>query len=261
VTLTTDFGLSDGYVGAMKGVLASLAPEARVVDIAHDLAAQDVLGGAMALAQAAPYFPAGTVHVAVVDPGVGGPRAEVIVAAGGQLFVGPDNGLLALAAPEPRRVFRIAAASFRSARPSPTFHGRDIFAVAAGRLAAGAAPEAAGPELARLAPLPFEIARWAGEVIEGSVLHVDRFGNLLTSIATHVLSDSAGGVADEVELETPTGILRAPRVRTYADVAPGAALAYLGSSGWLELGLRDGSLAERSGARVGSRVRVRRARP
>src|SRR5438128_5699715 len=128
VTFTTDFGSSDGYAGAMKGVVLSLAPDAALVDISHDVPAHDVQAGAFALAQAAPLFPPGTIHVAVVDPGVGGARADLVVAAGGSFFIGPDNGLLTLAAPAPRRAWRIENPSYRREPVSPTFHGRDVFA-------------------------------------------------------------------------------------------------------------------------------------
>src|SRR5215831_5682554 len=147
VTFTTDFGAHDGYVGALKGVVLSLAPQATLVDVAHGVPARDVAAGAVAIAQAAPLFPAGTIHVVVVDPGVGGARADLVVEAGGSFFVGPDNGVLSLAARGPRRIFRIEAPSFRREPVSPTFHGRDVFAPAAGRLAAGAAPSEAGPEM------------------------------------------------------------------------------------------------------------------
>jgi S-adenosylmethionine hydrolase len=249
VTLTTDFGLGDGFVGAMKGVLATAAPGAVVVDIAHDIAPQDILGGALALAQAAPYFPAGTIHVAVVDPGVGGQRAEVVVAAAGQLFVGPDNGLLSLAARSPRRVFQIAAPGFRAAMVSPTFHGRDVFAVAAARIAAGAPLVEVGPPLADLVPLPIPSPRQAEGGFEGQVIHLDRFGNLLTSLPGPSVVGAAG-----MWIEAPDGPVDIPLVRTFADVARGAPLAYVGSSGWLEIAVRDGSAADR--LRVGRGARV-----
>ncbi len=126
VTFTTDFGFSDGYVGAMKGVVLSLAPDARLVDVTHGIAPQDIAGGAIALAQAAPLFPRGTIHVAVVDPGVGGARADVVVASGGSFFIGPDNGVLSLVAGEPRQVYRIDAAGFpaRAGEPHLSRPGR-----------------------------------------------------------------------------------------------------------------------------------------
>src|SRR4051794_16380619 len=147
VTFTTDFGFRDGYAGAMKGVVLSLAPGATLVDVTHGVPPQDVAAGAVALSQAAALFPPGTVHVAVVDPGVGSARADLLVESGGCFFVGPDNGVLSLAARRPRRIRRIEAAASRREPVSPTFHGRDVFAPTAGLLAAGARPDDAGPEI------------------------------------------------------------------------------------------------------------------
>ena len=163
VTLTTDFGFRDGYAGAMKGVVLSLAPSATVVDITHGVPPQDVVAGAVALAQAAPLFPAGTIHVAVVDPGVGGARADLLVEAGEHFFVGPDNGVLSLAARAGRRIYRIEAPAFRREPVSPTFHGRDIFAPTAGRLAAGALATEAGPLVGMMVDLaPPAVSRRGG---------------------------------------------------------------------------------------------------
>ena len=253
VTFTTDFGFSDGYVGAMKGVVLSLSPSATLVDITHGIAAQDVVGGAMALAQAVPLFPPGTIHVAVVDPGVGGTRADVVVEAGGFMFVGPDNGLLSLAAPPPRRIHRIDAATFRREPVSPTFHGRDVFAPTAGRLAAGLPPSAAGPPLPELVELDAPLVRRLGDRVEGAVTHVDGFGNLLTSLMASVIPPDA-----RVEVLGQGGAFRPTFGTTFADVSPGALVAYVGSSGYLEIGLRDGSAAELTGAVRGSTVRLRR---
>ena len=253
VTFTTDFGFSDGYVGAMKGVVLSLSPTATLVDITHGIGAQDVVGGAMALAQAAPLFPPGTIHVAVVDPGVGGQRADVAVEAGGFFFVGPDNGLLSLAAPPPRRVHRIEAASFRREPISPTFHGRDVFAPTAGRLAAGAPVSSAGPPLPALVELEPPLVRRLGDRVEGTVTHVDSFGNLITSLAAAVVPPEA-----RVELLGSEGTFKPAFGTTFADVAPGSLVAYIGSSGYLEIGLRDGAAAELTGAARGSTVRLRR---
>ena len=252
VTFTTDFGFSDGYVGAMKGVVLSLAPDARLIDITHGIAPQDVAGGAIALAQAAPLFPRGTIHVAVVDPGVGGARADVVVAAAGAIFIGPDNGVLSLAAAEPRQVYRIDAGAFRREPVSPTFHGRDVFAPAAGRLAAGAAPADAGPLLPSLVELDTPLVRRVGDRVEGRVTHVDGFGNLLTSLGADVVAPEA-----QIEITGREGTFRPALGKTFADVAPGELVAYIGSSGLLEIGLRDGSAAAATGAGRGSPVRLR----
>jgi S-adenosylmethionine hydrolase len=253
VTFTTDFGYSDGYVGAMKGVVLSLAPGATLVDITHGIPAQDVIGGAMALAQAAPLFPSGTIHVAVVDPGVGGARADIVVEAQGAWFIGPDNGVLSLAAAPPRRIHRIEAPGFRREPVSPTFHGRDVFAPTAGRLAAGEPASAAGSTLAELVELDAPLVRRVGDRVEGAVTHVDAFGNLLTSLAAHLVPEGA-----QVEVAGREGTFHPSLGKTFADVAPGALVAYIGSSGLLEIGLRDGSAARMIGAARGSPVRLRR---
>jgi S-adenosylmethionine hydrolase len=251
VTLTTDFGFHDGYAGAMKGVVLSLAPAATVVDITHGVPPQDVAAGAVALAQAAPLFPAGTIHVAVVDPGVGGDRADLLVEAGGQIFIGPDNGVLSLAARTGRRVYRIEAPSFRREPVSPTFHGRDVFAPTAGRMASGARPSDAGPLIEGMFDLAQPvIARRAGRA-EGTVIHVDAFGNLITSLtADHVPPEAS------VEVEGRGGIFHPVLARTFSDVTSGALVAYLGSGGQLEIARRNGSAAAYVGAERGAVVRV-----
>jgi S-adenosylmethionine hydrolase len=250
VTFTTDFGSSDGYAGAMKGVVLSLAPDAVLVDISHQVPARDVRAGAFALAQAAPFFPAGTIHVAVVDPGVGGTRAEVVVAAGGALFVGPDNGLLSLAAPAPRRAWRIENPAYRRDSASATFHGRDVFAPAAGRLAAGWAADGAGSALAEIVSLPVH-TRPLDAGGEGEVVHIDGFGNLFTSFS--------GAVAPGPwVLELGEDSFSLTGARTFADVAPGQLVLYPGSGGQVEIALRDGSAETLTGAGLGAPLRLRR---
>jgi hypothetical protein len=237
VTLLTDFGTRDGYVGAMKGVILALAPAAVVVDITHDVPPQDIAAAAFALAQAAPLFPAGTIHVVVVDPGVGGRRRGVVLESDGQIFVGPDNGVLSLASPV-EQGFEITAPRFRRAQVSATFHGRDVFAPAAARLAAGAPASDAGAKVTlegRLAPRPVLFSH-NGRHVTGHVVHVDRFGNLITDIVAAVLPARAA---------VRIGAVEVPRLATaYEDVARGELVAYVGSAGTLELAVRDGSAAE-----------------
>jgi S-adenosylmethionine hydrolase len=251
VTFTTDFGTTDGYAGAMKGVVLSLAPAAVLVDISHAIPARDVRAGAFTLAQAAPLFPAGTIHVAVVDPGVGGTRAEVVVAAAGAFFVGPDNGLLALAAVGPRRVWRIENPSYRREPVSPTFHGRDVFAPTAGRLAAGWAAEDAGRTLDDIVGLPVPSSGPLGDGGDGEIVHVDGFGNLFTSFS----GDAEGAWT----LELGPRHFALAGARTFADVAPGALAIYRGSGGQIEIAVRDGSAAALTGGRPGTPVRLRRS--
>jgi S-adenosylmethionine hydrolase len=253
VTLLSDFGTQDGYAGAMKGVILRELPSAQVIDVTHEVSPQDVVAGAFALAQAAPRFPPGTVHVAVVDPGVGSSRRGLIVEHGEQLYVGPDNGLLALAAPPPPG----GDASYRAIDRLPadwsvhaTFHGRDVFARVAARLAGGADASDFSSG-ARFAPqaLPWPQPQASGNDLMGEVVHVDRFGNLVTNVPwSHC---AAGDTVEIAGLQAVVG-------RTYADVEVGRLVAYGGSAGYVEVAVRDGSAAQHLSALRGVPVRVRR---
>jgi S-adenosyl-L-methionine hydrolase (adenosine-forming) len=244
VSLLSDFGLSDPYVGVMKARVLAHAPAAPLVDLTHAVAPGDVRVGAFLLAQAAPWFPDGAVHLAVVDPGVGTSRRAVAVQAGGAFFVGPDNGLLTLALAG-RRVRRAVVLTIPP-RASPTFHGRDVFAPAAGQLAAGAALESLGRPAGRLVTLDWPRPRRRGATTAGEIVHVDRFGNLVTNLRT-----VDGG-------ELSAGDFRTRRIsRTYGDVAPGQPLALRGSHGFIEVAVRDGSAAEVLGVTRGDKILVR----
>lgn len=269
ITLLTDFGTQDGYVGAMKGVILGEAPDATIVDLTHDIPPQDVLSGAFALAQAAPYFPSGTVHVAVVDPGVGTERRALMAEHAGHIYIGPDNGLFTLVlgalgalgeglggVPDAGSRVRVIDRLPPEWSLHPTFHGRDLFARVAARLAAGDAPARfAGAEIA---PRCLELARPSEtpEGLDGAVLHCDRFGNLVTNLATSLISTRLGTGLRGGRIEVAGAV--APLATTYGDVAPGELVAYGGSAGYLEIGVRDGSAAARLGARRGTPVHVRR---
>ena len=177
VTLTTDFGTQDGYVGAVKGVIFSRFPEARVVDLTHDIPGQDVRAGARALANACPFFPSGTVHLAVIDPGVGTSRAVIVVLHGGQLWVAPDNGVLSRAVPVDAPAWRVQREDLRMPKVSRTFHGRDIFAPAAAALAAGQLPPVEVGEPHRPLRLPEATLQRGPGYVRGEITAVDRFGN------------------------------------------------------------------------------------
>jgi S-adenosylmethionine hydrolase len=247
ITLTTDFGTADGYVGEMKGVIASLAPGVPIVDITHEIPPQDVHAARLVVERCWERFPEGTVHIVVVDPGVGTARAPIAVRARGRFLVGPDNGVLSAALLVPGAVaVRLPVPEHASA----TFHGRDVFAPAAARLVRGQALEALGPVWAEPCvlrdPAPFLLPN--GDVV-GEVLHADRFGNAVTNI----LPDSGGGIVEVAGRELPLA-------RTYADVEPGAALALVGSSGRLEIAIRNGHAARTLGLTRGSRVVLRAPR-
>jgi S-adenosylmethionine hydrolase len=257
IALLTDFGLADHYVGAMKGTILEICADATLVDVTHGIEAHDVAAGALALDACYRCFPAGTVFVAVVDPGVGSERRPLALAAGGWLFVGPDNGLFTfvLDAHADARAHVLTLPSLHREPVSAVFHGRDLFGPAAARLALGLPIEQAGPRLpdpVRLT-LPRKTRRPDG--LEGSVLHVDRFGSLVTDL---VLSDLVAlGGTERIEVVAGKRVL--PLVRAYSDVTAGEPCALLGSSGRLEIavnrGRADALLAAGRGAPVVLRVR------
>jgi S-adenosyl-L-methionine hydrolase (adenosine-forming) len=261
VALLTDFGTRDHYVGAVKGAVLAVCPEAEVVDVTHEVTPHDVAEGAFALGAAYRAFPGRTVFVGVVDPGVGTARRGLVVEAGGYRLVGPDNGLLTFVlADNPAASIReIANTGLFRQEVAPTFHGRDIFAPVAGHLARGApldliGPPASGPVLLEI---PRVVPRGDGEW-EAVVLHVDRFGNLTTNMTRRdlerILAEPGGGTGITVLVEGAV----LPLVRTYADVPQGEPCALVGSSDRLEVAVNCGSATRLLGASRGAPVRVRR---
>jgi hypothetical protein len=229
ITLTTDFGTADGYIGAMKGVIARIAgshPAPVVIDLAHDIPPGDVAHAAWVVATATTEFPHGSIHVVVVDPGVGGSRREVIIRSGGRWYVGPDSGVFAYIAERSSEVYVIENERFRAEHVSRTFHGRDVFASTAAAIASGEDPSTAGPWVARLSGrLP-----WGPRERDvGRIVHIDRFGNLISDLP-EAEAGPAVAVAGQV----------LPVVGTYEDVAPGQLLAYIGSAHTVEIAVRDG---------------------
>src|SRR5262245_42276489 len=244
ITLTTDFGTRDGYVGAVKGVITRVLQatvvrpvweHTTIVDIAHDLPRGDIAHAAWVTATSTIEFPQGSIHVVVVDPGVGGARQNVVVEALGQFYVGPDNGIFALLGDPTAHV--ITKTALLAPKISSTFHGRDIFAHVAARLASGYKPTDFGKKTRLLGTLPW------GPRPEGigRIIHIDGFGNLISDLPGR---EAGGYVLFEAR--------RIPVLRTYEDVPPGEMLAYVGSAGTIEIAIRDGradSLAQR-GAKV-----------
>ena len=252
ITLTTDFGLTDPFAGIMKGVIASRAPDVRVVDLTHGIPPQDVVAGALVLRHAVPYFPPGTVHVAVVDPGVGSARRALCVETGHGVLVGPDNGLLSLAAPpaDVRRIVHLTEERFFLSPRSATFHGRDVFAPVAAALATGTPPSALGTPVAEMQRLELPTPVRDGRSVRGQVIYVDRFGNLSSNVGAELLAALP---------RPPVSIaIRDVRLRgvapSYASVAPGEPVAVVNSWGLLEIAVRDGSARERLGARLGEPI-------
>jgi hypothetical protein len=253
ITLTTDFGLRDSYVAEMKAVILGLAPAVHLVDVTHDVDPQQVAEGALVLEAAAPFFPPGTIHVAVIDPGVGTARRGLVVAAADQLFVGPDNGLFTpVFARGGWTAFELAAPEYRRPVVSRTFHGRDVFAPAAAHLTLGVRPDRFGPPVSDPVRLPWAEPRPVAGGVAGSVIHIDRFGNLVTSIDAGRVEAVAAGRSGAGTVRIAGRAL--PLVSTYADLPPGRAGAIVGSRNRLEVVVRDGSAAVRLRARRGTPV-------
>lgn len=254
ITLTTDFGLADGYVGTMKGVILGIDPTATIVDISHEIPPQDVCEAAYTLYAAYPYFPQGTVHVVIVDPGVGSERRAIALRTSRATFVAPDNGVLSyvVAREMVEEIVDLTNSRYHLSPVSCTFHGRDIFAPAAAHLARGIPLAEFGAPLTEVIvfPLPRPQVR-PDRTIVGQVIHVDRFGNLITNIMVADLADSypLREAVVEIKGQSIRGI-----VTTYAEVAPGELLALIGSSDHLEISVSGGSASQALQAKMGDEV-------
>lgn len=254
ITLTTDFGTRDAYAAVMKGVILTASPDARIIDLTHDIPPQDVFEGALFVAEAAPHFAPGTIHCVVVDPGVGTARLPIMVSAGDHLFVCPDNGLLTLYTRQHpiHEVRMITNSQFMRGSISATFHGRDIFAPAAAVLSLGVPMQDAGERLTTLTMLEIPGVHTAADgILAGVVMHVDRFGNAITNI-------HRSHVGKSFIAEVHAGQHRFSTVHeTYGDVEPGCALALFGSSDFLEIAVHRGNAREQLGLPRGTHIEVR----
>ncbi len=253
VTLTTDFGYRDPFVGIMKGVVSAINPAAAIIDLTHGVAPQDVTGGALALAAAVDFFPEGTIHVAVVDPGVGGNRRPVLLETDRACYVGPDNGLLSLAVGRQRltRVIHLSNPEFHLRPPSNTFHGRDIFAPAAAHVSRGVPPEELGEPVEAFEELNIPVPEeQGGNRIRGEVIYVDGFGNLTTNIRRE---DLQGFEPGGVSVRVGDRVIRRLSAN-YASAGTGNYLALVNSWGLLEISRCDGSAEAGLGAGVGAPV-------
>ncbi len=251
ITLTTDFGMADGFVGAMKGVILSLAPHATLVDITHDIPAHDVRAATFALETAAAHFPPDAIHVAVIDPGVGSARAAILAVTARGRYVAPDNGVLTSVVPEGDggQVYALDRPEFWRSQVSATFHGRDVFAPVAAHLANGVRPERLGTPMTCMKRLTWPQPQQCGGEIRGEVIHVDRFGNLITNIRLEYLGkenrDACFRVRDlEIRGITPH----------YA--AGAGLLAVVNSGGRVEIALPSANAARELNMGVGEEIRV-----
>ena len=257
IALLSDFGTADHYVGAMKGVVLGICPEATLVDITHDLPPHDVVAGALALVEAYRFFPPGTVFLAVVDPGVGSDRRGIAAEAGDFRFVGPDNGLLALVFNTAPPSLLVELTESRYARPtiSSTFEGRDRFGPAAAWLATGVPMTDLGRRVSGFAALEVQAPVLRADSIVGEVMRVDRFGNLESNIDRASIDQVIGEARDRAVVEIGTRQLVGIR-RTYSDVPPGQLLSVFSSADYLEVSARGASAARVLGVERGAAVRV-----
>lgn len=256
ITLTTDFGLKDPYVAEMKAVILGICPNTVIVDITHKIEKFNIRMGAYVLASAVPYFPEGSIHVAVVDPGVGTRRRPIVIQTKQSFFVGPDNGLLVLAAKKQSiiHIHELTNPRFMLPKVSRTFHGRDIFAPAAAHLLNGVKPAEFGPEIREaLKPELAKVTRRNG-VLVGEVLHVDGFGNIITNINEKEVAQSH--VKGAVSVELPSYKLKLRLGKAYGEAEPQEPLALIGSHGFLEISINQGNAAEKFETKPGDKIKL-----
>jgi S-adenosyl-L-methionine hydrolase (adenosine-forming) len=254
ITLTTDFGSGSHYAAAAKGVILTLNPEVRIVDLTHDITAQDLRQAAFFLVSTLPHFPPETIHVVVVDPGVGSQRSILYVELANLRVLVPDNGCWTWLMEGGRRrprVIRLTEKRFWRSRVSATFHGRDIFAPVAANLSLGLDPRELGPIVTDWVRLDRPAPRHDFQGISGEVLYIDHFGNLITNIPGETLT-----LDDRPKRVRVAGVEVPHIVRTYSDAEPGALIALVSSSEWLEVAVNQGNAARKLGATVGTSVTI-----
>jgi S-adenosyl-L-methionine hydrolase (adenosine-forming) len=260
ITLLTDFGLSDYFVPAVKGVILSINPQARIVDLTHEIAAQDIDSAAFILGACYHNFPSGTIHMAIVDPGVGSFRRAIVVRSARYLFIGPDNGIFSYVYRRESkiRVFQIKCDQYLLHPVSATFHGRDVFASVTAWLSRGVDPETIGEEITDYVRLEIPQPKREREerTIEGRVIHIDRFGNCITNLTIEELSP------DRLERSATTMLFEGREIKQFGTHFAQAdqkdqLFAYLGSAGYWEIAVWCGSAAETTGAQRGSEVTLK----
>jgi len=259
ITLTTDFGLKDPYVAEMKAVILSISPNTAIVDITHQIEKFNIRMGAYVLAAASPYFPKGTIHVVVVDPGVGTQRKAILIQTKQGYFIGPDNGVLTLAAKNQgiEHVYKITNPKLMLPKISNTFHGRDIFAPAAAHLAKGTPPSEFGPEIHKIVTPKFAKITKRKNMLTGEVIHIDGFGNIITNFREKQLESM--GTKATVNLKLKDIRLKLNLCKAYAEVEAQKPLAIIGSHNFLEISINQGNAAETFKTKVGDKVTLYRS--
>src|SRR5712692_9117679 len=247
VTLLSDFGSRDGYVAQMKGTILDLCPSAVITDVSHDVERHNIPMGSFILETTAPYFPKDTVHVAVVDPGVGSARKGIVVECETGIFVGPDNGLMTRASEKLglKSIHEIREKEFQRKLVSSTFHGRDVFAHVAGLIASGRKPEEVGPRVSKLEKLPISSPKFSRKKLVCQVLHADVFGNVITNVDEKVVRKIPVKFGEGVEIRAGMSKLQAQYARSYYEGDKGVMEVLLGSQGFLEIAVREGSARDK----------------
>ncbi|MBN8662339.1 MAG: SAM-dependent chlorinase/fluorinase [Candidatus Obscuribacter phosphatis] len=250
ITFTSDFGTNDGYTGSVKGVIHNIFPQAQIVDICHQIEPWNVASGAWIIASAYKYFPKGTIHIVVVDPQVGSSQKRILVQGESELFIAPDNGILSLVMKEQAswKAYELNKKEYWLPYVSNTFHTRDIFAPVAAHIAAGASPSEVGTEIAvqSLHYLENQEVCTTGGIVSGRVVHVDRFGNLITNIPNDKVKPKSACFLDDLKVGSVNN--------TYSSVTEGMAVAFPASHGFLEIAIHQGRANEILKAKVGSQV-------
>lgn len=252
ITLTTDFGLQDYYVSSMKAVILGIAPDVRMVDISHEIPSQDIMAGSWVIKNSAMLFPPETVHVVVVDPGVGTDREAIALQVGDQYFIGPDNGIFSILTEQKEyRAVKLTNRNYWGEKNSSTFHGRDIFAPVAAHLSKGIALEELGEPISKLVTY-----RWAQPIadkdgLQGWIIHIDKFGNLITNLSAELIGEVIGN--RKIKIYVGNTILD-EIVTTFGSVLEGEPVAFIGSSGMLEIGINKGNAKEMLGVQKGAQI-------
>jgi S-adenosylmethionine hydrolase len=258
ITLLTDFGLRDSYVAEMKAVILSICPEVNIIDISHEVRKYDVRMGAYLLARASRYFPKGTIHVAIVDPGVGSERRAIIVESERAFYIGPDNGILIMAAEMDgiKNVYQITNKKYMLQTISRTFHGRDIFSPTAAHLARGVPPSEFGPEIKDPIKPSYTKPKTTNKTIEGEVIHIDDFGNIITNITTKNLQEIGITEGETINVKIGEKTMKLKLCKSYAEVPQNQPLTIIGSGETLEISINQGNAANMLQVNIGGKIIV-----
>ena len=256
ITLLTDYGISDSYVAEVKGAMLKISPDATIVDISHDVGNYDIESGAFHLARAAPYFPDGTVHVCVVDPGVGSTRKPIIVEARGACFVGPDNGLMAPAAERlgVEDIWEITKTDMLPTRVSYVFDGRDVFGPTGAHISMGVPPNKLGIQIGDMIRLPAYTPRLEGDTVHTQVIHVDGFGNLVTNVTYETLEKIGASGDARLKVTVRGRELDLLYAKRFSAVPEGEPLLLVAGGGYLEISVNQGNAAKRLGLSKGTQI-------